>query len=397
MKITALQTIQLPDHPYLILVRVMTDAGHIGVSDTYYAPSAIAAYVHDVAAPALIGADPLQIERHWRTLNTRGFARWGAIGGVELRALSAIDCALWDIKGQVLGVPVYELLGGLARQQIRTYNTCSGPLYGRTGWKPLGNSATDPLDDLWKQFNAPARLAEELLEDGIRGMKIWTFDRFSAATDGQLISSADLDDGAAAFRIIRDAVGDDMEIMLEGHGYWELEPAKRIAAALEPYRPAWLEDLVLPHNIDVLAELTSSTTTPVIASEMLSTGAQYRAVMERRAADLIKIDPTWAGGITESMKVMKLAESFGYSVAMHDCTGPFTMLAGIHLALSRPNAIYQETVRAYLRTWFAEMVTEQIVIVDGFIQPPQNPGIGAALAPSFLARSDLTVRTTEAG
>lgn len=396
MQISGIQTIRLPDHPYLIVVRVMTDAGPIGVSDTYYAPTAIEAYLHDVAAPVLLGGDPFEIERHWRTLNTRGFARWGAYGGVELRALAAVDCALWDIKGQALGVPVYELLGGLAQQRIRTYNTCSGPLYGRTGWKPLGNSGEDPLDDLWKQFNAPARLAEELLADGIRGMKIWPYDRYSPETDGQRITAENLRRGADAFRLIRDAVGDEIEIMLEGHGYWELEPAKRIAAELEPYRPAWLEDLVLAGNVDVLAELTASTTSPVIASEMLSTLEQYRAVMERRAADLIKIDPTWAGGITESRKILTLAEAHGYSVAMHDCTGPFTMLAGVHLALSSPNAIYQETVRAYLKTWFADMTTDLVTIVDGHIQPPQAPGIGAALAPTFLERTDLSVRTTEA-
>lgn len=396
VKIVQLQTIQLPDHPYLVIVQVVTDAGYIGVSDTYYAPTAIASYIHDVAGPVLIGADPFRIEKHWRTLNTRGFARWGAYGGAELRALAALDCALWDIKGQALGVPVYELLGGLVQDRIPTYNTCSGPLYGRNGGNPLGNSGDDPLDDLWKQFNDPARLAEELLQEGIRGMKIWPYDRFAAATDGHRISSSDLARGADAFRLIRDAVGDEMEIMLEGHGYWDLEPAKRIAAELEQYRPAWLEDLVLAGNIDSLAELSASTITPVIASEMLSTREQYREVMERRAANLIKIDPTWAGGITESRKIVTLAESFGYSVSMHDCTGPFTMLAGIHLALSAPNALYQETVRAYLKTWFADMTTEHITITDGFIEPPQTPGIGAALAPSFLQRSDLLIRTSEA-
>ena len=110
--------------------------------------------------------------------------------------------------------------------------------------------------------------------------------------------------------------------------------------------------MVLAHDIDAIAELKASTSTPVIASEMLVTRYQYRHLLERRAADIVMVDPTWAGGITESRKIGVLAESFGLPIAMHDCTGPFTLLAGLHLALSAPNAIYQEHVRAYVRGWF---------------------------------------------
>ena len=134
--------------------------------------------------------------------------------------------------------------------------------------------------------------------------------------------------------------------MLEGHGYWGLNDAKRIAAAVEEFSPAWLEDLVLPHDIETVLQLKASTRTPVIASEMLTTRTQYRTLLERRAADLVMIDPTWAGGITESRKLITLAEAFGVPVALHDCTGPFTLLAGIHLAVSSAQVTYQETVRA---------------------------------------------------
>jgi L-alanine-DL-glutamate epimerase-like enolase superfamily enzyme len=119
--------------------------------------------------------------------------------------------------------------------------------------------------------------------------------------------------------------------------------------------------------------------------------------MERRAADIIMIDPTWAGGITESRKIIVLAESFGLPVAMHDCTGPFTLLAGLHLALSAPNVIYQESVRAYLHTWYADLATAGIEIRDGRILPPEAPGLGAKLRPEIFERRDIKVMTSRLG
>jgi galactonate dehydratase len=392
VQITKIDTIQIKDFPFLIFVQVHTDEGIIGVSDTYYATDAVRGYIHEWAAPLLLGKDPFHIERHWNTLYARNSARWGG-NGVELRALSALDAALWDILGQALGVPIYQLLGGLAHDSIPTYNTCGGPMYGRRGFSREGDGRT-PLDDLWAQVNEPDRLAEELLSEGITAMKIWPFDRYSLRGTGRHISSAEIEEGLEPFRRIRNAVGDRMDIMLEGHGYWDLPMAIKIARAVEPYHPAWLEDLVLAHDIDAIAELKQSTTTPVIGSEMLVTRYQYRHLMERRAADIVMIDPTWVGGITESRKVITLAESFGLPVSMHDCTGPFTLMAGVHLALSAPNAIYQESVRAYIRTWYSELVPHSVEIVQGRILPPTAPGIGTYLLPEVFDRADATVMTS---
>jgi galactonate dehydratase len=392
VQITKIDTIQIKDFPFLIFVQVHTDEGIIGVSDTYYATDAVRGYIHEWAAPLLLGKDPFHIERHWNTLYARNSARWGG-NGVELRALSALDAALWDILGQALGVPIYQLLGGLAHDSIPTYNTCGGPMYGRRGFSREGEGRS-PLDDLWAQVNEPDRLAEELLSEGITAMKIWPFDRYSLRGTGRHISSAEIEEGLEPFRRIRNAVGDRMDIMLEGHGYWDLPMAIKIARAVEPYHPAWLEDLVLAHDIDAIAELKQSTTTPVIGSEMLVTRYQYRHLMERRAADIVMIDPTWVGGITESRKVITLAESFGLPVSMHDCTGPFTLMAGVHLALSAPNAIYQESVRAYIRTWYSELVPHSVEIVQGRILPPTAPGIGTYLLPEVFDRADATVMTS---
>jgi L-alanine-DL-glutamate epimerase-like enolase superfamily enzyme len=186
-------------------------------------------------------------------------------------------------------------------------------------------------------------------------------------------------------------VGDKIDIMIEGHGYWDLPTAKKIAHALEEYEPAWIEDMLLGHDIGAIRELKDSTGIPVLASEFLMTRHQYRPLLEQGAADIVMIDPTWAGGITESRKISTMADAYGLPVAMHDCTGPFTLLAGVHLAVSAPNTVYQETVRAYIRTWYRDLIPDVINISDGRITPPDGPGIGAALLPSVFEQADTTV------
>jgi L-alanine-DL-glutamate epimerase-like enolase superfamily enzyme len=219
VKITAIDTIQLDEYPHLIFVQISTDEGFTGVSDTYYATDAIASFVHQTASPVLLGEDPFQVERHWDKLYTHHMVRGAGIG-MEMRALSAIDTAMWDIRGQALGVPIYQLLGGLAQESVRTYNTCSGPNYGLRGFNREGEGDFR-YDDLWAQFNAPARLAEDLLSEGITAMKIWPFDRFALSGGGRHITVDELERGLEPFRKIREAVGGQIDIMLEGHGYWD--------------------------------------------------------------------------------------------------------------------------------------------------------------------------------
>ena len=408
MKITKLETIHLSGYPNILFVAVHTDAGLVGYSDTFYMTEALRGYIHQFAAPMLLGRDPLAIELHWRRLYDV-IARIAG-KGAEIRALSAIDVALWDIFGQATGQPIWQLLGGAARDRIKTYNTCGGPAYGR-GKGYTGEDAHGQYEDLVAFMTDAGALAQDLLSEGISGMKIWpldfvaytpgeldkwptfkgVFDPHSAQIGGQTISNHDLKRALEPFRKIRDAVGDQMEIMVEGHGYWSLPAAKKIAHALEEYEPYWLEDLMLADDIDALAELRASTRTPILASEFLTTRYEYKPVLEKHAADIIMIDPTWAGGITESKKIATMAETYKRPVALHDCTGPFTLMAGIHLAINATNAVYQETVRAYLRITYPDMVTEGITVEEGHILAPTSPGIGTALLPDIRTRPDATV------
>jgi L-alanine-DL-glutamate epimerase-like enolase superfamily enzyme len=389
VKITRIETVHSDLCPSVLFVRIHTDEGLIGTADTFYTPETIRSFVHEFAAPMLLGKDPGRIERHWFDLYDRQVARFGGLGA-EMRAISAIDVALWDLAGQAAALPIYRLLGGRFRDDVRIYNTCGGPQYGRPPYARGGNGP-GPLEDLHAAINRPAELAQELIAEGITGMKIWPFDPYGLRNDGRFITPDELRAGLEPVRRIREAVGDKIDIMIEGHGYWDLPTAKKIAHALEEYEPAWIEDMLLGHDIGAIRELKDSTGIPVLASEFLMTRHQYRPLLEQGAADIVMIDPTWAGGITESRKISTMADAYGLPVAMHDCTGPFTLLAGVHLAVSAPNTVYQETVRAYIRTWYRDLIPDVINISDGRITPPDGPGIGAALLPSVFEQADTTV------
>jgi len=398
MKITAIETIyQGPESamPALIFVRVHTDEGIHGTGDTFYLPQTCIAAIHEHIAPVLLGQDPRHIERHWRLLY-QAYARFGG-RGAEIRALSAVDVALWDLLGKSLDAPVHRLLGS-AHESVPTYNTCGGPLYASVrGGSQAGYGSSrrfGQLDDFDAFLNAPGDLARELVAEGANGMKIWPFDRFAQEKGGRSISASDLKTGVKVVRDIREAVGDAIEIMIDGHGLWDLSPAIQIVRALEPYNITWVEDLVLADKPNVLARLRAASTVPVSVSEYLVTRDAYLPMMQQEAADLIMIDPTWAGGITESRKIAVLADSYGLPVTYHDCTGPFTLLAGVHLAAATPNLRYQESVRAYLRVVYPEMVTVVPDVVDGMIAAPETPGLGTELLEGLGSRPGAEVRTT---
>ena len=389
MKLTRIETIHLAEHATLLFVRLHTDEGLVGYGETKYAPDALRGFIHNYAAPLLLGTDPLQIDRHWRTIYENG-VRCGVLG-VEMRALSAIDIALWDIFGQAASMPIYQVLGGASHDRMPVYNTCAGPVYARQLDRAVGTGAHGQYEDLDAFMTRADELAEDLLSEGIRGMKIWPFDPYAIATRGQRIGLEELEAGLQPFRKIREAVGNRMEIMVEGHGHWSLPAARRIAKAVEEFEPLWIEDLMRPDDIDALAELRHSTRTPMLVSEMLQTRYAYRPMLEARVADIVMVDPAWCGGISEARKIGHMAETYSLPVTFHDCAGPINLFAGLHLAVNAPNAMYQETVRAFIRTFYPDLVTNNIDIRNGYAELPVGPGLGTALLPDITDRTDATV------
>lgn len=398
MKVTAIETIRLEEFQNLLFVRVHTDVGIVGLGETWFGARAVEAYVHESVAPYLLGQDPLAIDRHARAL-------YGYLGfrssGVETRGNSAIDIALWDIFGKHAGLPVYQLLGGLSRPSIRIYNTCAGYRYVRNksqsvaSWGVPAGEAEGPYEDLDAFLHRPEELAESLLGQGITGMKIWPFDPFAEASGGMYISDADLEIALEPFRRIRAAVGNKMDIMVEFHSLWNLPTAVRIASALRPFKPTWFEDPIKVDNIDTLAAFAASTDIPTVASETLSGRASFREVLEKRAARIIMLDLSWVGGLTEAKKIASMAEAYQLPIAPHDCTGPVVLTASTHLSVNAPNALIQETVRAFYTGWYQELVTALPTIQHGMISPPPGAGLGTELRPEVPGRVDARVQFSE--
>jgi L-alanine-DL-glutamate epimerase-like enolase superfamily enzyme len=389
MRLTRIETIHLEEHATLLFVRLHTDEGLIGHGETKYAPAALRGFIHDYAAPLLLGQDPLRIDHPLADAlrPRRPLRRQGRRGAGALRARHR---ALGP-PGQAAGMPIYQLLGGASHDRMPVYNTCAGPVYARSLDRAEGVGRAGVYEDLDAFMTRADELAADLLAEGIRGMKIWPFDPFAAATRGQRIGLAELDAGLEPFRKIRRAVGREMEIMVEGHGLWSLPAAKRIAQAVEEFEPFWIEDLIRPENVGSLVELKRSTRTPMLVSEMLMTRYEYLPVFEARAADLVMVDPAWCGGVSEARKIGQMAEAHNLPVTFHDCAGPINLFAGLHLALNAPNAVYQETVRSFIRTFYPQLVTTNIAIEDGYALPPTGPGLGTALLPEVLKRPDATV------
>jgi L-alanine-DL-glutamate epimerase-like enolase superfamily enzyme len=396
MKITGFETIWLEEFPNLCWVEVATDSGIRGLGETFFGPKAVIAYIHETVAPRLLGKDPLAIDRHSRTLIHDYYLGFAA-SGAELRGASAVDIALWDIWGKATSQPLYQLLGGLSRETIRTYNTCAGYRYVRgSQGQATGNWGLEanqgPYEDLDAFLNDAGALALSLKEEGISGMKIWPFDFAAERTDGSYISPEELKTALEPFARIRDAVGDGMDIMVELHSLWNLPTAKRIFAALEPYQPFWFEDPIKMNNFDALAELAASTRVPITASETIATRPMFRELMAKRAVGVVMLDLAWCGGLSEAKKIATMAEAHQLPIAPHDCTGPIVFTASCHLSLNAPNALIQESVRAFYTGWYKELVTELPRIEQGQIHPMQGPGLGTELLPEVKKRKDAVVQ-----
>ena len=396
MKITALETIRIAEFPNLLWLKVHTSEGIVGLGETFFFPATVEAYVHEAIAPKLIGRDPLQIDRISKDLaGYLGFRSTGA----EMRAASALDIALWDIMGKATGQPIAQLLGGFSRDKIRTYNTCAGTAYMREN---LGQSTANwglarnerQYDDLNGFLERADELAQELLDEGITAMKIWPFDFAAEANDGVDISNSELKRALEPFEKIRRAVGDKMEVMVEFHSLWQLLPAIRIARALAPYDTKWHEDPIKMDSLASLKRYAEASLAPICASETLASRWAFRDLFETGAAGVVMLDLSWCGGLSEAKKIASMAEAWHLPVAPHDCTGPVVLCASTHLSLNAPNAIIQESVRAYYRTWYQDLATALPKVENGSITVPPGPGLGVELKPDLGKRFSLESRTT---
>ena len=394
MNITRLETIRAPDLPHLVWVRVHTASGLVGLGETFYIPAAVESVVHDFAAPLLLGQSAFDRERHWQTLFS--YAHLFGHAGAEMRAISAIDIALWDLLGKQTGEPVLNLLGGQTRDSIRIYNTCvDTPRYAdQTGF-----------------LESPADLARSLLAQGITAMKVWPWDRFAPQTKaaaatgpagwsavgavGHDLLPEHLAQGLWTVQEIRRAVGDKMQIAIEGHSRWDVNCTLRIARALEPYDVLWMEDFLQPDSAEDLARIVRESRVPQTVSERLFTRHAYRRILDAQAAHVVMPDIIWTGGLSEAVKIATLADTHHLPIAPHDCTGPVNLFACLHLCAAIPNAMIMETVRGFCEGYYREIATPAVPIRDGRAVLDQfGPGLGVELRGEFLGRPDLIRRVS---
>ena len=392
MKITSLETIRIAERPNLLWLQVHTDEGVSGLGETFFGAATVEAHVHEYIAPRVLGRDPFEIDRLSADLvGYLGFRSSGA----EMRGNSAFDIALWDLFGKAMGQPIAQMLGGFTRREIRTYNTCAGVDYVKkisgqvTANYGLGTSLE--YDDLNGFLTHADELAHSLLEEGITAMKIWPFDLAAEVTRGQYISMPDLRKALEPFEKIRAAVGDRMDIMVEFHSMWQLLPAMQIAHALTPLQTFWHEDPIKMDSLSSLKRYAAVSPAPISASETLATRWGFRDLLETGAAGVVMLDLSWCGGLSEARKIAAMAEAWHLPIAPHDCTGPVVLCASTHLSLNAPNALVQESVRAFYRTWYRDLVTALPEVKGGMITVPPGPGLGMELHPD-LDRAFTTSR-----
>ena len=394
-RIERIETIRIAPQPNVVWVEVTDEHGLTGLGETYYLPGAVEAVIHDLVAPLALGMDSNRIEAVWQTLFAcMNFHGWA---GAELRALSAIDIALWDLLGKRSGLAVATLLGGRVRDSIRVYNTCvdAGPHLDMQGW-----------------LERPADLAEELLESGFTGMKVWPWDRFAPQIGSEFVTGpagwsamgpvghdltpGQLEEGLACIAAIRERVGMRMDVMVEAHSRWDVNAALAICRALEAFDVAWIEDAIQPTSAGDLARLARESRVPQAVSERLIGKWAYRDVLEAGAAQLVMLDVVWTGGLTEARKIAALADVYHLPVVPHDCTGPVCLAASLQLCGHATNAKVMEVVRGFVDGWYQDVVDQPQSVREGRAEISDRPGLGLSLLPEVRRRDDTTVRVTAA-
>jgi len=391
MKIRSVTPLVHHEFPNVMHVEIETDEGIVGLGETYYFAETVAQFIREFAGPAIVGKDPLKREEISRSLTT--YVGYNG-SGAETRARSAIDIALWDIAGKVSGQPIYALLGAQEPRPLRIYNTCAGNQYmrksnqGSNAWG-LDSSGSD-LEDLKAFMSDAGALAQELLKEGTSAMKIWPFDLYAEKNWGSEISDSDLKNGLKPIESIRSAVGNQMDIMVELHALWSPAAAKKIMDALKVFDIFWVEDPIHPDLLDEMKILRDKGLPPIAHGETIASRKRVQNLVEQNLIDVLTLDLSWCGGLTEGLNFAELARKNGVKIAPHDCTGPVGLTIGSHLSTSDSNTLIQETVRSAFRTWYPYLVSGLPEIHQGTLTVNNQPGLGLVLHDDYRVNASKT-------
>lgn len=342
---------------HYLFVHIYTDEGITGLGEAgnWGYLGATAAAVEKFSS-YLIGKDPFKIE----DINQNFYRSVYFRGSVIMSAISAIDIALWDIKGKALGVPVYELLGGKTRDRIRVYASVM--------------TKEDNLDALAKGY-------AELKNQGFTAAKIFVNGPMKSTQDGQdEFFSSRIEREIEKIRVCREAVGFDFDFVLEAHRGMTLPEAITFGKEVGKYRPMVLEDPVTPDNIDTMAEVAEKIPVPIATGERFINLKEFQMLMSRHACQYVRPDVCAVGGITTSKKICALAEANDVLVIPHNPLGPVSTAACLQICASIPNLGIQELPGFCLNGAEDDMVKQPLQVENGCLLIPSAPGIGVELS-----------------
>ncbi|MDG5778436.1 galactonate dehydratase [Haloarculaceae archaeon H-GB2-1] len=341
--------------PRWLFLRVETSDGRVGWGEPVVEGRArtVRGAVEELMDEYLLGEDPGRIEDHWQRLYRGGFYRGGPI---LMSAIAGIDQALWDLKGKAFDAPVYELLGGAVRDRVRVYQ-----------W--VGGDRPADVGDA----------AEERVENGMTAVKM-----NATAELRHIDTPAAIQQATDRLAEVRDRVGDEVDVAVDFHGRVSKPMAKRLAVALEPYDPLFIEEPVLPEHNDALPEIAAHTATSIATGERLYSRADFKSVLESGAVDVIQPDLSHAGGITEVRKIASMAEAYDVALAPHCPLGPIALAACLQVDAVAHNALIQEQSVGihYNETGgVLDYLTDHSVFdfEDGFVSLPDGPGLGVEI------------------
>jgi galactonate dehydratase len=360
MKISRVETFLVP--PRWLFVRIETDDGVVGWGEaSLEGHSDAVRTVVDQFAEHLIGSDPSRIEDHWQVLTKGGFYRGGP---VLASAVSGVDQALWDIKGRALGVPVHDLLGGAVRDRIRMY-----------GW--IGGDTPSGIMDAIEAQIAVGLTAVKMNASGVMG---------------RLGTTAEIDDVIQRVAVARDVLGPNRDVAVDFHGRFTLANARRIAPLLEPFRPFFLEEPVVPENSHLISQLVQGTSVPIATGERLYSRQEFLPVLQAGIA-VAQPDLSHAGGISEVRRIAALAEVYDVQLAPHCPLGPLALAACLQVGFATPNYLIQEQSIGIHYNQGAEVLDyvmdkTPLMFVDGSVERLTGPGLGIDIDEAAVRAAD---------
>ena len=369
IKITDVRTAQVRVHGPQTHIRVYSDQGIYGQGECTDAAVGASSLIHGWRR-FLVGQNPLDVEAIWERIRTMGIFA-GAQGGQYVTALSGLEIALWDLAGKALGLPIYQLLGGKFRDKVQIY--CDSDME-----VPIGAEADRKLP--W--IKAQGFKAMKIDLDDARDPARW--DSFNwTATNGEI------DRMVKWVSSVREKIPDYMALACDMHGRYDAPTGKKVAKALEPFKLMWLEEPCPAEDIDAMADIRHSTTTPIACGENLFMRWGYRELLEKEAVDIIQPDFQKVGGLAEAQKVANMAQAYYIPVAPHSVCSPIGQMATAHACATYPNFLVQEWHWINFPDYWTHWVKEGQIIVDGYITPPDRPGIGLEMDEAVAKKAQI--------